>query len=100
MGYGVNQTWASPLGRAPGAGSSRGGSTRTAKAKRSSSARRAPSKRKKTSSPKRRGLQKAQSARDYHAQGIGAKPVEWGGTLAQWIAYRTDKTGKAPGYWL
>jgi hypothetical protein len=53
------------------------------------------SKRSKSAS-KRRSLQ----AQDYHAQGIGKAPHDWGGTLAQWIAYRTDKTGKAPGYWL
>lgn len=99
MSYGVN-TWASLTGRARAAGSSKARSTRTAKRKTSASARRARKPRKKTSRQKRRGLPAAQNGRDYHAEGIGAKPHDWGGTLAQWIAYRNDTTGKVPGYWL
>ena len=103
MGYGVTQTWASPLGRARAAGSSKGKSTRTRKRRSSASAPRAPRKRRKTSSRKRtqkRRVLPAVGGRDYHAEGIGAKPHDWGGSLAEWIAYRTDKTGKVPGKWL
>jgi hypothetical protein len=44
MGYGVTSVWASQRGRASGAGSSKGKSTRTAKRRTSASARRAKKK--------------------------------------------------------
>jgi hypothetical protein len=98
MGYGVNQTWASLHGRARAAGSSKGKSTRTRKRRASGSVPRAPSRRKKTSRPKRRSLQSG--SKDYHAEAVGPKPQEWGGSLAEWYAYRNDKTGTVPGKWL
>lgn len=100
MSYGVN-TWASQLGPARTAGSSSARSTRTAKRRKTGSARRAKKKSTRKSTRKSAGKRRSlHSAQDYHSEKILAPPHDWGGTLAQWQAYRTDKTGKAPGYWL
>lgn len=103
MSYGVNTLWAAPHGRARAAGSSKARSTRTAKRKKASSARRARKRSSATGSRSRRtsgGSKRRSLHQDYHAEAAGKKPQDWGGTLAEWYAYRNDKTGTVPGKWL
>jgi hypothetical protein len=88
MGYGVNTQWGSLRGRAKGAGSSKGKSTRTAKRRRSASAQHA---RKKSSLKKRRSL-----PLDPRGQKIGKAPRDWGGSQIDWILYQQNK---GPGKW-